>query len=512
MAKVNQLKAGAFISYFQLALSNIIPLIYTPIMLSKLGQGQYGLFTTAQSVLAMLALLNFGIGGTITRYVTRAIALGDKEAEEKIVGVFFTIYSVISALILTVGCIVAFNLRIWYGDLSDADFQTFQLLVFLMVANTVITLPFSVFSCISVSHERFIFNKGVNLLTSVFSPALNLAMLFMGFASVGLVLANTIISFISYALYVFYSIKVLKIKPRFKGIDWSILKEIFAFSAFMFLGEISNLLYWQTDKLMLTSMVGPEATAVYNIGATFNTYMQNFSIALISVLVPRIMKMVTLQASKKELTDVFVKTGRLQFIILGFLLSAFLVLGRQFIGFWAGAGYEDAYIIALLVMIPVCIPLIQSAGLQMVVAQNKHRFRAIMFAAISVLHVVAAFFIIPHFGIIGCAVNTCVCFIIGPVIVMNFYYHFKTGINIPLFWWNILKMSFVPAIFTVLGFIYTEHFPINSLWEFLGVACLYTAAFIFPCYFLMMNRYEKDIFKNPIVGIILKLKAKIKKA
>jgi hypothetical protein len=73
-------------------------------------------------------------------------------------------------------------------------------------------------------------------------------------------------------------------------------------------------------------------------------------------------------------------------------------------------------------------------------------------------------------------------------------------------------MSFVPAVFTILGFIYTEYFPINSLWEFLGVACLYAAAFILPCYFGMMNRYEKDMFKKPVVGLVLKIKNKVKRA
>ena len=38
--KLNQLKAGAVISYLNLLVGNIIPFIYTPIMLRLLGQAK----------------------------------------------------------------------------------------------------------------------------------------------------------------------------------------------------------------------------------------------------------------------------------------------------------------------------------------------------------------------------------------------------------------------------------------------------------------------------------------
>ena len=42
------------------------------------------------------------------------------------------------------------------------------------------------------------------------------------------------------------------------------------------------------------------------------------------------------------------------------------------------------YVIALLTMIPLAIPLIQNTGLNIVVAQNKHGFRAIVYLLIAI--------------------------------------------------------------------------------------------------------------------------------
>ena len=49
--KRNEIKAGALLSYLNLLIGNLIPFIYTPIMLRMLGQAEYGIYGIAQSVL-----------------------------------------------------------------------------------------------------------------------------------------------------------------------------------------------------------------------------------------------------------------------------------------------------------------------------------------------------------------------------------------------------------------------------------------------------------------------------
>ena len=64
---VNQLKAGAFLSYVLLMLNTLIGLFYTPVLLRMLGQSEYGLYSLAASVVAYLTVLDFGFGNAIIR-------------------------------------------------------------------------------------------------------------------------------------------------------------------------------------------------------------------------------------------------------------------------------------------------------------------------------------------------------------------------------------------------------------------------------------------------------------
>ena len=79
----NQLKAGIILNYINLILGNLIPIFYTPIMLSLLGQSEYGLYKLASNVTSYLSLISLGLGSAITRYLIKAREEEGKEAETR---------------------------------------------------------------------------------------------------------------------------------------------------------------------------------------------------------------------------------------------------------------------------------------------------------------------------------------------------------------------------------------------------------------------------------------------
>jgi O-antigen/teichoic acid export membrane protein len=69
--KLNQLKAGAALSYILMGLGYVISIAYTPIMLRLLGQSEYGLYNLVSSVVSYLGLLSFGFGSVYMRHYLR---------------------------------------------------------------------------------------------------------------------------------------------------------------------------------------------------------------------------------------------------------------------------------------------------------------------------------------------------------------------------------------------------------------------------------------------------------
>ena len=117
--KKNQLKAGAILSYMSLFLSTIISLLYTPFMLLKMGQSEFGLYSLTASVVGYLTILDFGFGNAIVRYTAKHRALNEKEKEYNLNGMFIIIYTIIGIVTAIIGFILYLNVGNMFSAKND---------------------------------------------------------------------------------------------------------------------------------------------------------------------------------------------------------------------------------------------------------------------------------------------------------------------------------------------------------------------------------------------------------
>ena len=107
---------------------------------------------------------------------------------------------------------------------------------------------------------------------------------------------------------------------------------------------IADQINWNVDRFLLGMYKGTGAVAVYGIGSQINTYYMSFSTSVSNVFIPKINRMVNESTDDRILTRIFTKVGRIQFIILSFILSGFVFFGKYFIeDIFAGVGYELSY-------------------------------------------------------------------------------------------------------------------------------------------------------------------------
>lgn len=497
--KINQLRAGVLISYINLFTSSIIPLIYTPIMLRVLGQAEYGLYSLSNSVISYLTLLTLGFGSTIIRYLSKYKAEGKKDQEERIFGFFIVLYCALAILVLISAFFIANNVDfIFQKGLTGDETSKMYKLVLIMSVSTALSFPISVFSSVISAHERFIFIKSINLVSTIAGPIFNLIALYMGFASIGMALAGTIINAAILPVEVWYCLKKIDIHPKFTLLPKSFIYELLTFSVYIFIGSIVDMLFWSTDKVILGMLTGSMIVAVYNVGATFNSMVMQLSTSISGLLIPKISGMVIERTAESKLTDLFIRIGRIQYLIIALIVSGFTVYGRSFIQLWVGDLYSQSYWIAILTMFPLCIPLIQNTGVNIVIAQNKHQFRSIVYLVIAILNMVSTYMIVPYWGALGAAFCSCISYILGQGIIMNLYYYKVTKIDIPLFWKNIFKMSIVPGIMTIIGLILQTYIKICNWNIFLFEVIFFIVIYTILMYVFALNDYEQNLLKSII--------------
>lgn len=505
--RVNQRKAGVIISYAGQLVHVLTALLYTPVMLRLLGQSEYGLYQLVYSVVSYLSLLSLGFSASYMRFYAREKAADNQEGISKLNGMFMLIFSVIAFICVMCGIAMVVNIRGIFGTgLTDLEYGKAKILMVLMVINLTLSFPNSVFNCIITSQERFLFQKTLIFCQYLFNPFLTLPLLLAGYGSIAMVSVTTFLTVTVLVLNAYYCLVKLHARFSFHELHFSLLKEMWIFTFFIFLNQIVDQVNWSVDKFLLGRMIGTTSVAIYGVGGQINTLYLQLSSAVSNVFIPEVNRIVAEKRGNDELTGVFVKVGRVQFIIMALVLTGFWIFGKPFVEIWAGPGYTESYYVSLLLITPVTIPLIQNLGIEIQRAKNKHKARSVVYFCIAIANIGLSIPLIKSFGATGAAIGTAVSLFAGNAVFMNWYYKTRIGLDIKLFWKNIA--SFIPSILipVVFGVGMYKLLPMNNtLILFLSIA-VYTLIYIISIFLFGANSQEKQYFTSIYEKIFIRKK------
>lgn len=495
---VNQLKAGVVLNYVVIFLNTVVGLLYTPYMLWMMGQSEYGLYSLVASVIAYLTVLDLGFGNAIVRYTAKFRAEKKTEEQYEMFGMFFLLYLVIGIIAFGIGLGLYFNVDTLFGNTMTAvELGRARIMMLLLVANLAFTFPMSIWGSIIQAYEDFVFQKSLNIIRIILNTAVMICLLHFGYKAVAMVVVQTIFNVLTLIVNFIYCRRKLNIHIyfRFKHFHWGFLKEVAIYSFWIFLNAIMDRVYWSTGQFVLGAMVGTVAVAVFAIAIQLEGMYMQFSTAISSVFLPKVTAMVATNRSRKEISDLFIRTGRIQYIVLAYILSGFIIFGRQFIELWAGAGYSDAYIISLLFFIPLTVPLIQNLGITILQARNEMKFRSVLYIIIALVSLAMQIVLTRYFGGIGCAMGVSGALVVGQILIMNVYYRRRQDLDIKTFWKEISKMSIIPIVLIFSSMLIIRHFFALDSWGklILGIAA-FSLVYI-PLFFrFSMTDEERNLF------------------
>lgn len=504
--KVNQLKAGAILSYLSMILGYIISIIYTPIMLRLLGQSEYGLYSLASSIVSYLGLLSFGFGSAYIRFYSRYKIDDNQEDIARLNGMFIVIFTFVSVIAILAGLVLVANVELMFkSSLTAEEIQKAKVLVAILVFNIAVSFPTSLFNSFITANEQYLFQRSIRIIRTVVNPCVMLPMLLLGFGSVGMVVITTLFNLVVDVFNIYYCIRKLNMKILFRKFEFFLFKEVAVFSFYIFLNMIVDQINWSVDKFLLGIFKGTAAVAVYGLAAQLNTYYVSLSTVISSVFIPKVNRIVACTNDNQVLTDLFTRIGRLQFILLSFICTGLTIFGKHFINLWAGQNYESSYMIALILIIPVTIPLTQTLGIEIQKAKNMHKFRSVVYICIAVTNILISIPLCQRLNGVGNAIGTAFSLLVGNGLIMNWYYHKKVKLDMLYYWKNIATI--LPALLPPIAvggamLIFIDLYRVEL---FLVCGAIFTVVYCLSMWFFGMNQYEKDLISKPAMNITKKL-------
>ena len=504
MAK-NEVKWGALLSYLLVIINALYGFLIIPYILSSLGDAEYGVYKTISSLSSALMILDLGLGGTAMRYIAKFKSEEKKDKIESFVSMALGEGLIICLGLMVISAVIYTLIPTIYAEgLSQSEIGLAKKLFIFLALNMVFHIIENVFNGVISGFNKFTVSNGIKLGRILFRVALLFLVFFFVKSAVALVLIDLFLTVVQIIIeFVYIKIKLkTKIKLSFKNWDKELFRESFKYTMLLFVTTIAAQINNNLDNVVIGAIRGSALVAVYSMGLLIFGMFEQLSTSLSGVMLPTVTNVLKNDSNGNEIQNTIINIGRIQFMLLGAALVGFTVLGKQAIYLWLGEGYEDVYVITLILMAPALLELCVNVCLAVLRAKNMLGFRTAVLFGTTVLNAIITIIGVKLVGYYAAAIGTAVSFLIGSVVIMNIYYWKKLSFNMFRIYRKIFSRTWICLLISGGAIVLSSHFLSDGLIAFVLNVIIFCVVYGITMILFGFKKEEKN--KLPVLNKLFK--------
>lgn len=394
-------------SWFSLAVNILVGIFLSPFILHRLGDSAFGIWVLIFSITGYYGLFDLGIRSSIVRYVSKFTATNDTEAAAKLINTSLFSYCCVGALSFAITVFLALNAR-WMFRIP-ANLQSEAGWLFLMAGSSVaIGFPLGVFGGVLEGLQRFYVLNWTNVASTLVRAALILFFLSRGYGLLTVIFITVTLPLIASIIRGAIALHILPVRLSWHSIDRSTFREMAHYSSATFITIVAGRLRFNTDEIVIGTMLSAAAVTYFNIGARIVDYAGEVVTGLAQVFVP-MSSQSDAHGDMVRLRKIFVAGNRSCAFIIFPICAVLILLGKSVIEVWVGQRYiATSYPVLVLMIIPSTLFFAQAASARILFGMGKHRTLAFVNLSEGIANLVLSIVLIRPFGILGDALGTAI--------------------------------------------------------------------------------------------------------
>lgn len=329
--------SSSYLKIFGLGLSYIV----VPITLSYLNNEKYGVWLILLSMLSWISFMDIGLGNGLRNRLTESLSNNDIRSAKEYISTAYAVMVMIASVLLFALIIVAlladwssiFNTK--YIAEKELTLTVIIVIVFFM-ANFILSLSNQLFY--SVHESAFtgltavLLNGTLLFIILILSKTTDGSLIFLSLAyGLAMVISGALMT----ALFFF---RYKELKPSLKNIKKDKINNILQLGISFFIIQISSVIIFTTDNMIITQLFGPSEVTPYNIvKKLFNIIIMGHTI-----VVTPLWSAYTEANSKKDFSwmrQTLKRTNYLMVLII-VAISTLVLLSKPIINIWIGSDVE----------------------------------------------------------------------------------------------------------------------------------------------------------------------------
>lgn len=384
----------------------LIGFFIMPFMVHILGDRLYGMWSLVAVFVGYYGLLDLGLSSAISRYMSAALGAVDHQECNRVFNTALRLFVALGGIVVVISGIVAALAPVFFKNAEDAS--TFWKAVLILGVSLAIGFPLRVFVGALNANLRYDITEVLDLGGLLFRTALIVVALLLGFKVVGLAWITLFASLPPLFLYVYFSFKelpFLRINSAYWGMKTA--KALFSYSSYSFITQISNVLRFQLDAVVVTAFVGLASVTHYRIAGAMAQYYLGFMLAVMgafSTVFSRQEGAGDFEAIRKT----FLFASKISVCVSSFIAFGLIAWGKPFVARWMGSHYSDAYPCIVALTAGYLFALWQQPSIGLMFGLSKHRFLALLSMGEGIANLVLSILLARSYGIFGVALGTAI--------------------------------------------------------------------------------------------------------
>lgn len=453
---------------------------------------QIGLFRTIQDLaLLLVPFAQLGLGNGITRFYPQA---KDKQFA------FFSLSLLLSLLGFFLVAILFFVFREHlvsaFAQNSPEVIDFFGVVLFIALFSVLNSILDSFCrSFLKVAIPTFFREVLLRLLVSI----LVLLYFFKWIVFIQLMWGLSIVYFLTLVGMIAYMIKIgiFKIELNFKSFPKEFLQDFLKYSLITLLGTTGSLLIMKIDSLMVTSMIGLDANAIYSIAFAIAIVIEIPRRAVSQVVMPVIAE--NFAKNQLEKINILYKQVAVHQLLICMLL---------FLGIWSNvnnlyhfvpnnAVYEAGKWVVLWIGLGKIIDILFSVNGEIIVYSKYYIFNITATLIMSITVVVLNLLLIPLYGIEGAAIAS---FLAMGLYNLIKYAYVKIRLNLDPFSWDVAKIIVLGIVVYIVQFFVLKKMD-SGLMDLIIRSVLISVLYLSGAYFLKIAEKSQKKLIQKIKGL-----------
>ncbi|TAK35851.1 MAG: hypothetical protein EPO21_04805 [Chloroflexota bacterium] len=473
------------------AVSLIVGFLLTPFLVHSLGDAKYGAWVLVGSISSYFWLLDFGLGSSVTKFVSELHATGQRNRLNAVVASSFALLAAVGLVSLIASGIVAQLVDILFRLPSEIVPEVRSMIYVTGVALAV-SFPFGVFGGVLRGYQRYDLINVVVVVSTVANAILSVLAVKLGWGLVGLALVglstNLVVGGGRLALSKWVD-RGLVLRPSM--VKMSVLRGITGFSVWIFVINVAVQVVYRTSPVIIASVLGVALVTPFAIANSLVQYSGRLVDPILAVLLPAYSELSAVDDTGR-VRRLFIEASKVVGAIAMPVALGLLLLGKPFIVRWVGPTYEESGTLLYFLVPPLYLSFMIATGDKLLWAKGKIRVNSYVAIADAVLNLSLSVTLAMTLGLVGVALATFLSVLITNGLGLMPYICHESGLSMRRYLILVAKPLLTPALpATGVVLLAMRFLGSESYLQIVLLAAL--CAISYWSFFLALNRKEDTV-------------------